>query len=294
MNEYNTSVSKLNKKSLFRLTDALDKDKQVNPYYFSFQKANPVFLRSTLEIWNNLGIKLHNVNIFETKKDFYISKMKKYSNIVSDYIDDRIVYTHPGNITIQFSPSFIFYFLDSPYLQGLGIRMNDSDEIEPVYSKIKLSKYNKYVTACYYNHEIAHTQSRFDNKESSLNEEVIPMMFEELSANNIDKSGRLLKEIRLLRLSALSENLDDLMYHGEKLSLKDAEETIGYIQSTLEAISLMNIYLSSDNYKKREMCNFINDIFAYKKSVQDMLDFYNCNVDEVSTNIKTLKRTRYK
>ncbi len=295
MDKCNNRFENVGINELVKLSNDLEDDKQINPYYFSLQKASPVFLRSTLEIWDNLGIKLHKVGVLESKNDIYLAKVKKYSNMISDYLEKRIVITNPSNITIELSPSFIFYFLDSPYLEGTTFRKDDSDDGLDVFTKVKLSRYNKYVTATHYNHEIAHTQvPHIDIEDTSFSKEVIPILFEELSALNIDKSGRLLKEVRLLRLNDLSNDLESFLTHKEKMNYNVVMETIGYIQSTLEAISLMNTYLKGDSSLKKEMCQYINSILSNKRNVQDILDYYDCNVDQVSKDLKVLKRTRFK
>lgn len=280
---------------LYKLKQELKQDKQVNQLYFSVEKATPVFLRSTLKIWENLGVKLHDVNVFSSKNDLYLAKMKNYCKYISDEAVHRAVKTSPANITIQMSPRLFFYFLESPALYGLTVPCEATESRDVIFSKIKVSRYNKYATACFYNHEIGHTQNRFDYKSNaSLNNEVIPMLFEELSALYLQRSGRLLREIRMMRLKNLSDNLTELHKRFGTLKYRDIREITGYIQSTLEEISLMNIYLAGNKEIKKEMIYFINKVISNEMSIEDMIDYYGCNVDEISTDLKTLKKTRFR
>lgn len=98
----------------------------------------------------------------------------------------------------------------------------------------------------------------------------------------------------MTRLKSLSENLSELYGHFGNLKYKDIREITGYIQSTLEEISLMNIYLAGNKEIKKEMIYFINKVISNEMTIEDMIDYYGCNVDEISTDLKTLKRTRYR
>ena len=55
----------------------------------------------------------------------------------------------------------------------------------------------------------------------------------------------------------------------------------------------MGIYLANNENVKKELCGFINDIFGYKRSIDDMLNYYGCNMSDVSKDIKLYKKTRF-
>ena len=145
---------------------------------------------------------------------------------------------------------------------------------------------------CLYHHEIAHTQlDSWKSCNNLLDLETLPILIEEIFASKIDASGRTLEKLRNIRLLELIKFLFIYMA-TPNMAYSNRIASDGYIKSILQAISLMNIYLTGSGSMKKEIQNYINRIFAEQASVQDMLNHFHSNMDETPKVLQKLKVPR--
>lgn len=243
-------------------------------------------LRDSISIWDDLGIKLHEINILDS---LYGSISEENFKITQKFVDS-IKTGHPSELPITFNTRCKFY----GRLEIIVVRypFNNFNKNGFVYLNIYLSKHSRKITTCMYNHEITHTQLDSRNScKSFLDSETIPILIEEIFANKMDNSGNTLEKIRNIRLYDLVRYLYSYS-STPNMDYVSRIESDTYIKSTLQAIQLANIYLTGNSNIRKEMQEYINRIFSEQISVEDMLNKYNANFDEVPKSLKKLKVPR--
>lgn len=244
-------------------------------------------LKNSLSLWDDLGIKLHEIDILDSSFD----KIKNGKFVITQEFIDAIKSAHPFYLPITFNKGKKGKMYG--HVESLDMRSpsNNPEENGVIYVSVELSKVNSKLATCFYNHEIAHTQ--MDSgvcSKSLLDTETIPILIEEIFASKIDENKTLekLRNIRLLDLIKklyVYENVHNLAY----VSRIDSDT---YIKSTLQAIKLANIYLKGNEKIKKEMQEYINRIFAEERCVQDMLYDYDASLERVPKNLSKLKVPR--
>lgn len=154
------------------------------------------------------------------------------------------------------------------------------------FSQIMLgNKLTKLSTSTYI-HEIAHTQieSIPGSTQVYLNREVVSIFLEKLSAYEADPTGNLLKISERMRFIFWSSNVDILT--SKKTDSREKQiDAMVYIQSTLLAEKLFDMYLRSSKEQRTSYIYDIQDIFNGKKTVEEILE----KRDITFTNSKDLK-----
>lgn len=160
------------------------------------------------------------------------------------------------------------------------------------YSKIKIQDNITEFTPCTITHEITHTQQ--ESKKGIVNcftnIEVLPIFLEIL--HYFEKNSISENQLRVIfkRLASLVDDISFLDKHNIMHSLfyiatinGHIDENITlvntYIESTLKALNLSNIYQISNELIKREILKYIQDIFSGNKSVEDFLEHYDTTFD---------------
>lgn len=152
----------------------------------------------------------------------------------------------------------------------------------PVYHEIRLNgmtdeqKYNIYV------HEMAHALigSRKGFIENTLNEELLPIFMEKVSASEISEYN--FDITNLQRLLGIKNEI--ITYEHNKFNNKKEEfsEILSkkYILSAVLASHLFNIYYNSNEKIKKEILNSIEDILKENCTLEDVLRKYYINTEE--------------
>ncbi len=156
---------------------------------------------------------------------------------------------------------------------------------EVYFEKIKIAEKITELTSSKLTHEIVHTQlylregiiNYFNNSETlSILLEIIHY------AENCSKSGNPIRSIlnRLRELIMYIDRISLLIKDNSNLSNYDEnlETSIvladTYIESILKAINLFEIYYNSNENTRKQMLNYIQDIFDANRSVEEFLEFY--------------------
>ena len=133
-----------------------------------------------------------------------------------------------------------------------------------------------------YIHEIAHTQLM--SKKGSIlnfkNQEVIPIFLELLASANID-DGKLLNDSVKIRLRELASGMKLLKYKSNS-NMFDKENILkscSYIESTLVALDLFDLYCNSSISTQKEILSNIENIFEGKQATELVLDNYDINYE---------------
>jgi len=145
-----------------------------------------------------------------------------------------------------------------------------------------------------YIHEIAHTQQESNPgyAKSYFNKEVISIFLEKLSAYENDPTGNLLKVSERRRFMHIKTSIDSLKI-DDKMHILTEEERLDcamYIQSTLLAEKMFDMYLQEKKVKKREKYIYdIQDVFDGKQTVEDILEKRNITINQ-GKDLSLIKR----
>lgn len=250
--------------------------------------ANIKVIKDSISLWDSLGIKLNDINVingpFKIEDDGHFTFTQEFL--------DSIVTAHPSELPIVFNESQEDGKLDA-HLDSITIGPfpNEPKNNSILYKEIALSKVNSKLISCMYNHEITHTQLDMVDRSCTnlLNSETIPILMEQIFASKLDSSGETLRKVRNIRLLNLARSLFTCMA-VKNIAYVSKIEADTYIKSTLQAIKLANIYLSSGYGIQKEITYYINKIFSEQVSVEEMLNKYESNLEQVSKDIKVLKK----
>lgn len=264
-----------------------DKDILFLEHFFGCHVSKKL-LKSSISIWDDLGIELYEIGMIDKS---YGSVTEGGFTITQEFID-AIKFAHPYELPISFNrgkKGKLYCQVESISIEATS---NNPEDKFVLYTNIDLSSLDSKITACFYGHEITHTQLYSKRScKSLLDIETLPIFIEEIFASKIDVSGNTLEKLRNLRLLEIARYL----YAYSTIPNMDYSSRIEldtYIKSTLQAIQLVNIYLTSNKNIQKEIQNYINRIFSEQSSVQDMLNQFNANIDEVPKSLKKLKVPR--
>ncbi len=252
------------------------------------QNASKEKLKSSISIWEDLDLKLHEIHMLDIPFD----DVEEGELTMTPEFEDIIKPVSPFELPIFFNREKrgeVYAELQSICLASSSRNLKDNIKL---YAGISLSKLSHEITVCLYHHEIAHTQlDSWKSCNNLLDLETLPILIEEIFASKIDASGRTLEKLRNIRLLELIKFLFIYMA-TPNMAYSNRIASDGYIKSILQAISLMNIYLTGSGSMKKEIQNYINRIFAEQASVQDMLNHFHSNMDETPKVLQKLKVPR--
>jgi hypothetical protein len=162
------------------------------------------------------------------------------------------------------------------------------------FEEIELGSELTPISAATLIHEISHTQqeSQPGYAESILNKEVISIFLEKLSALELDPSGKLLKASEQCRFQNLKESITTLQADGVILKLDDETRLTSsiYIQSTLLAEKLFDLYIRERKQKKKDSYIYnIQDVFDGKITVEELLKKHTININQ-GKDLSLIKR----
>lgn len=241
---------------------------------------NKKYIKNSFELWEKLGITLHDINIF--KRFVNLEKLKD----VDDEFFNKYVVKSPKYLPIVYDSRL---FNDSNVLFQEIYNDDDKTKNEIVFKHIIMPKVNKVFASTTYAHELSHTQLLTENGGTNnyFNEETIPMLMEFIFAANLDNSDLSFYKVCCQRLLAICRSINRLQ---NDLTYEQRVETEKYIISGIQAINLANTYFLSKNRIKKEMQEDVCKTFEGEKVTEDLLNKYESNYDEVDKNIKSLKR----
>ena len=249
---------------------------------FEYKNVDINYVKKSIKLWKKFGfclqpiLYLHNIDEYENNKVKAFSKastLRKVDKIPVEFekIEDNAIKSYVDIIKISIN-EYIFNFVN----------------------KIVVSDINNYISSCIYNHEIVHTQQLYNTEFSNsiLDDETLPIFFEEFFAYYLDSTLNTLNNLRNRRLYYLFDYFYE-MFFKKNMNYKEVIITDMYIKSTMQAISMFNIYLSG-NYKiKKEMLKEIRKIFSYDKTLQEVLLKYEVELNMVDKDVNKLRRIIY-
>lgn len=171
------------------------------------------------------------------------------------------------------------------------------------YRHILLGEDLRSVSSSAYIHELGHveTETVYNYARSFHNKEFVSIFLEKLSALELDPTGETLRcaeKERLLDLRNCIERqckFQNGLYEPNKF--QELENSM-YIESTLKADKMFDLYLSERKAKKKDkMLSDINAIFNGEMQVEDVLEKYNITSSNSATPLqvqKTLSRIKNK
>ena len=232
-------------------------------------------------LWDELGITLCDVDIISKKYN-----LNKYTGIITNDFIDALSTDSPLKIPVRFHDKNIY---------GGAVQLNMEDPNDPsnngvIFREIIVPKVKGVLSSCCYAHEITHTQelSTIGLNSSLLNRETIPMLIEQIFASKLDQTGDALKKIRYWRLWNLAKMLHDFAT-VKYIAYVSKAQFDTYIQSTIQSIKLANEFIFGSENVKKEIINYINKFFAGDIIVDEILNHFEANLEEVPKDLKVLR-----
>lgn len=232
--------------------------------------------------WNFSYQKLINISKNFYKSFFELNDIKYLDEDVvkdiKDLCDNNLMNDEIRNeielCSLSLSP-FELPLNEDDYTGVNAIYIND----KYYFLSINLACINKKNVIPAYIHEIAHTQlmSKKGSMLNFKNQEVLPIFLELLASTKID-NGRLLNDSLKIRLKNLSASMAKLKhnYIYDKASLL---YICSYIESTLIALDLYDLYCSSSISTQKEIIRKIKFIFDGNIPAEVVLDNYDINFE---------------
>lgn len=161
-------------------------------------------------------------------------------------------------------------------------------EIAPIiYERICLGTIPTSCTGGIISHEITHSQIDNHKKitKSFYNHEVIPIFLQ--LVHNLEKGedGVYLEIDKIFRTIEISDLITELNIYHQSSDAKITDALLNatrYLESTIKAFMLFEIYLNSNNRIKNDIFNIIQKIFNGEKTVEYLLDKYNITLQNSS------------
>ena len=240
---------------------------------------------NSIKIWENLGIKLHDIELLD--KSY---KIKNGYFVVDKKFQESLNLAQPKKIPVVFSNNQVlegkcnYFTLESS---------ENKDKKSVIFRDIIVPILNNNLSICAYGHEISHTQltSVWEGTNNLLNIETIPIFIEQLFAYITDPTTNTLLKYRCFRLYDLVEKLYIIDQHKNLAYIsKITYDT--FIQSTLQAIKLFNTYAFGNANIQDEFIKYINKIFAGDILIEEMLNHFEANLDQVEKDSSILKKVK--
>lgn len=241
-----------------------DYDKIDNYLYYIIDtnsKLNPSDINTKLDNVRSMYEDIFNVkNVYYYPHNLSIFKNKRKNTILS--LDTISPFEIPPNI---FDSKGIKY---KSYIKYYEAQFNNI--LIPVVNSIYLTSCNLLETV--YAHEITHTQYI---KEDPIYNELLPI-FVELLASDYFNQNEQETILRLGDLLSCLKYLRYLFYSNKKIKISLLNKVNTYVESTLKALMLYNLYKNESLSSSRaRIIDDINDAISCKISLNDLLSNHN-------------------
>ncbi len=255
----------------------LDDDDIVYNYLYPKKNFDKKYVLDSIKLWNDLGITLHNINIFKKLRngnhvvlyDFGPFSSFKKKDVSDLKVKFKNIPQWDSKVTLK--------------------EIDEKNYKDVVFNQILLPKVEKKLASTIYAHEISHTQllNVGGGLISIFNEETIPIFMEFVFADKLDNSKETLSYVNNERLVCVSKFINNLSL-GNRISYEERVKCEKYIISSLHAMELFKIYYYSNDNLKKEMLNDIKKIFNGEEVVERMLVNYDINHNYIDKS-KSLK-----
>lgn len=252
-------------------------DKSImNNFHFELKHHSESFVRNSARLWGELGFELQDVQYFKKPIKAWD---RPYGEMDLDFVQ-ALEIGSPLDIILNFMDDYLETGVDQWEFtseKGDGV----------IFKKLDLPKFEKKINSTIYAHEVAHVEllDAGGGIDHYKNKDVIPIVIEELFA---DRLG-VLELSKNNRFATLAQAIIDISNHPD-MDFRTRIDKEGYLYSIIQAMSIANIYFSSNDRVKKEIVGDINGIFAAEQTTEEMLDKYDCNFKDIEPNVKVLKR----
>lgn len=265
-----------------RLKEELEKSPEVREYNsIRYTSTSVPEVRKAYDLWDFLGIKMQELEMIDIKGELegtmLLTELAKHASMVPPDklpVSCRLMDICDGGA--------IFYYFTNPL----------SGDKYVLFQEIVVPPFGNLITGCVYAHEVSHTQMTISGGigNDMLNVETIPMLMEQIAAFYNDPTGETLRHLRYFRLANIIYYLDTLA--NKDLPFKDKIDNDAWIKSTIQAVKFANIFFASSEGTRREMLNYINNLFNGSRNLDEMLAFYGIDFRECDFSSLELKRIR--
>ena len=218
--------------------------------------------------------KLHDIQILDNKNS--------YQNSIADIANRSKTFEQVTGSIGTLSPFYLpihYLHTDDPMtaITEKGIIYGDNLESPIIFEGISLCNNLSLLSIPLYTHEISHTQTESTPgyAEDYHNKEVISIFLEKVAALELDSTNHLLHLIEKMRYRSLQENIKALnsFHNGDPtISFTAATESSMYIESTLKAEKLFDIYQNARKPKEKvRILSAIQNIFDGQMTVEELL-----------------------
>ncbi len=254
-------------------------------YKISVSKVKDINLaKKQSEEFIKSNFNLHDIN-FATESNYshFIRNNKHLSlNLFVDKINNSFRSMDPYSLPIDLVEEKIWFgkiFEATP--------RNASEEFlkkaNPLFFKVLLSKNLTSLTSSIISHEITHSQTNSVKGaiKSYYNEEVLPTFIDLLQKFETGDFYNIEVE-EIIRFKEIASLIINLEKHSQEEGLSISPRLLIYtmnIESVLKAYYLFEIYILSNKNVKNHIKDFIQKIFDGKKTLEELLAFYNINYE---------------
>ena len=260
--------------------DILNDDSIAFDYYYPDYNFNKKYVINSINLWKELGISLHNINVlkFGRRENSYKKVNKRFFESFQENDPSRLRLKFKK--ILQWNSHIFFLEVDEEEYKGI------------VFYRITLPKVEKKLAATVYAHEMTHSQllTRDGGTMSIFNEEMIPIFMEYVFASIQEDPTNNLRYVQNGRLMRINKMIN-LFRFGNSINYLNRVDYEKYIISSIQAIRLFNIYYNGSETIKKEILSDINKVLNGEIIVEDIINKYNVSYDCKKPSLKELKLT---
>lgn len=197
----------------------------------------------------------------ETYDEFYDARRKTITK--KDPFDLPVLYYQSEENTGEIATSYV----------GIPLQKH-IHKTKKCYNHIILTGYLNPELAATYGHEITHALVPIGGCLNFQYSELLPIFNEKLVAYELDPTGELLKRVNATRNKELVKSLIKIFDKNPESKYEIFLHYV-YIQSTLLATKLFDMYINANDLEKQIIISRIQDVFDGKYPVEALLHGYN-------------------
>lgn len=211
------------------------------------------------------------VDKLQKKQDFFQTSSNEYE--VYDKVNSLLTEIHPLDIDIKLieGNSFVGQVIKPIIMSPSSVKEKNR---RVYFSNIELGEQLTKLSVGTLVHEVAHLQQEhhIGYAEDFLNKEIISIFLEKVAALEMDPTGELLKISEKLRFNDVLAHYSELIANNGKISTPSDVESLLYINSTLYAEKLFDMYLNERKQKNKDKYFYeIQDVFDGKITVEELI-----------------------
>lgn len=275
---YKEGIRYIDIEKLYELSNLLF-NKKTDFNYKPIYTNKKIIIKNVKKFYEKLGIYFENIKFLNEKEDDILN------DFLNCFLSDNMI--SPYDLPITFIDDNILMCGRELHYQVLGDNVLGLQDEEICFNSIELSKSGNTLSSISYTHELMHVAllHKKGSIQDYLNNELLSIFFERLySLYSTSKTSIYSYPIRLnslkndIKLLANSDN-----YYEKSISSS-------YIESTIKALYLYNLYYSHKDNIRKEIILSVNKVLDGSNTLEEMLNKFDINyTDSLEYTKKLLK-----